>query len=221
MVQILKPDIQVRQFFWSETIENYRLNGVVSEVHLRDIWKQMQRVWRPAIWYLLEEQRIQRRGRTTPDSVLAAVTLGAGIDQLLGELENRNGLLDAYAVDCLSMEAMRCFYGVLEKELQRQGFYISRYHFADPDEEGGENIRSLLDLLQTDISLSPEGMMRPCKSVVYRGFLTEEKAENCELICSSCENLNCQRRRLRSRENYREPGVLKYSYGYQRIFGKK
>lgn len=206
MTEILKPEIDL-DGGWELLMEKYKLNTVMSEIRIQAIWRRMKACAGPVVWYELQEEKRE---------VLAASTLGAGIDRLQEEWVLHGQLLDTYAADCLAMEALLCLYRVLEAELQKKGYYINQYIF----EEGSE-LGQLLEHLQADIHLSAEGMMQPLKSVAYRGILTKEAGRKCNAVCDSCERGDCHHRQSLHMGNYREPGVLKYSYGYQRIFGQK
>lgn len=70
------------------------------------------------------------------------------------------------------------------------------------------------------IRLTCDGVLRPMKSVVFIGILTTDKDKRCSTICRDCGREDCPNRYSLHMGNYREPGVLRYSYGYQRIFGK-
>ena len=70
MVQILRPEIQLKSNIWTELSQKYKLNGAVSDMRLQAIWRQMQRCWQPAICYLQDAP-----------PVIAAATLGIAIEE--------------------------------------------------------------------------------------------------------------------------------------------
>ena len=142
--------------------------------------------------------------------------------QLLEEWSDKGQILDSYAADCLAMEALQCLYGLLEDELVKTNAYIERYQFPAPEEEGEENMAYILKQLQCSetIGLTDDGTLRPMKSVVFIGILTADQKKRCSTICRDCGRVDCPNRYSLHMGNYREPGALRYSYGYQRIFGK-
>lgn len=227
MVAFFQPEIELNEHKQRELLEKYRLDSVMSDGHLALLWRQMQQAMSAGLWYILPEESI----------VIAAATLGPGIDRLQEAMEANKRLLDVYAVDCLAMEALQCLYQILAERVRLQGYYINKYIFAEIDTKDGYDTGTLLDMLGAEIALTDEGMMRPLKSVVFTGVLTNDADLACGNLCEQCSNTGCQYRRasygtdancrmsglLKQKKliEEREPGVLKYSYGYQRIFGRK
>lgn len=211
MVQNLKPVVELNSEDWTELLKKYKLQSVMSSVHVQMLWYRMQRALEPEIWYEVHG-----------DEVLAAATLGGGADRLLEEWSGRGQILDSYAADCLAMEALQCLYGLLEDELVKTGTYIAKYLFPDPEDEGTGSMADILEQLgcRQVIEQTYDGMLRPVKSVVFRGLLTENREKRCSTICRDCGRTDCPNRYSLHMGNYREPGALRYSYGYQRIFGK-
>lgn len=72
MVQNLKPVVELNSEDWTELLKKYKLQTVMSSVHVQMVWYRMQRALEPEIWYEVHGKE-----------VLAAATLGEGIDQLL------------------------------------------------------------------------------------------------------------------------------------------
>lgn len=211
MVQNLKPVVELNSEDWTELLKKHKLQNVMSSVHVQMVWYRMQRALEPEIWYEVHGKK-----------VFAAATLGGSIDQLLEEWSDKGQILDSYAADCLAMEALQCLYGLLEDELVKKSVYIERYQFPDPEEEGTGSIADILNQLQCSegIWLTCDGTLRPMKSVVFIGILTTDKDKRCSTICRDCGRVDCPNRYSLHMGNYREPGALRYSYGYQRIFGK-
>ena len=211
MVQNLKPVVELNSEDWTELLKKYKLQTVMSSVHVQMVWYRMQRALEPEIWYEVHGKE-----------VLAAATLGEGIDQLLEKWSDKGQILDSYAADCLAMEALQCLYGLLEDELVKTNVYIEKYQFPDPDEGGDGSMADILKQIQCSeaIRLTRDGALRPMKSVVFIGILTTDKDNHCSTICRDCGREDCPNRYSLHMGNYREPGVLRYSYGYQRIFGK-
>ena len=229
MTMVLRPQIDLDNDRWEELLEKYKLAPVMSAARIKALWRRIRTCSSPVIWYDLQDRQ----------TVAVAATLGPGIDRLQEEWCSHSQLLDVYAADCISMEALQSLYRVVEKELQQQGLYICHYIFTqtgtgtdekaegsgDPDKAVMAGFKSetgqLLEMLSADIHLTAEGMMQPLKSVVYRGILSENEEERCGTVCGDCSRRDCPFSRSLHMDNYRETGVLKYSYGYQRIFGQK
>ena len=211
MIQNLKPVVELNSEDWTELLKKYKLQTVMTSIHVQMLWYRMQRALEPEIWYEVHE-----------DEVLAAATLGEGVDELLAEWSDKGQILDSYAADCLAMEALQCLYGLLEDELVKQNIYIERYQFPDPEKEGAGSMTDILEQLGCDetIVLTADGMLKPMKSVVFVGILTRDREKRCSTICRDCGRADCPNRYSLHMGNYREPGALRYSYGYQRIFGK-
>ena len=75
MTEILKPEIDL-DGGWELLMEKYKLNTVMSEIRIQAIWRRMKACAGPVVWYELQEEKRE---------VLAASTLGAGIDRLQEE----------------------------------------------------------------------------------------------------------------------------------------
>ena len=211
MIQNLKPVVELNSEDWTELLKKYKLQTVMTSIHVQMLWYRMQRALEPEIWYEVHA-----------DEVLAAATLGSGIDELLEEWSDKGQILDSYAADCLAMEALQCLYGILEDELMKKNVYIERYQFPDPEEEGSKSMAHILKQLQCSetIGLTDDGTLRPMKSVVFIGILTADKKNRCSTICRDCGRVDCPNHSSLHLGNSRETGALRYSYGYQRIFGK-
>ena len=217
MVQRLKPVVELNSEGWPALLQKYKLENVMSAAHVQLLWQRVQHVMEPDIWYTVQ----------IPESmtVLAAATLGEGVDTLLESWSEKGQILDSYAADCLAMEALQCMYSLLEDELLKQKLFITEYCFPEPEigeGNGGHGMAAILEQLQCGeyIRMTEDGMLRPLKSVVFSGILTADRAKRCITICENCSRRDCPNRYSLHMGNYREPGALKYSYGYQRIFGK-
>ena len=217
MVQRLKPVVELNSEGWPALLQKYKLENVMSAAHVQLLWQRVQHVMEPDIWYTVQ----------IPESmtVLAAATLGEGVDTLLESWSEKGQILDSYAADCLAMEALQCMYSLLEDELLKQKLFITEYCFPKPEigeGNGGHGMAAILEQLQCGeyIRMTEDGMLRPLKSVVFSGILTADRAKRCITICENCSRTDCPNRYSLHMGNYREPGALKYSYGYQRIFGK-
>ena len=246
MVQRLKPVVELNSEGWPALLKKYKLENVMSAAHVQLLWQQVQHVMEPDIWYTVQIPG-QQKDRTQAENVqsvqlqspgleaqiskekamtvLAAATLGEGLDTLLESWSEKGQILDSYAVDCLAMEALQCMYSLLEDELLKQKLFITEYCFPEPEigeGNGGHGMAAILEQLQCgeSIRMTEDGMLQPLKSVAFSGILTADRAKRCITICENCSRRDCPNRYSLHMGNYREPGALKYSYGYQRIFGK-
>ena len=82
MVQNLKPVVELNSEDWTELLKKYKLQTVMSSVHVQVVWYRMQRALEPEIWYEVHGKE-----------VLAAATLGEGIDQLLEKWSDKGQIL--------------------------------------------------------------------------------------------------------------------------------
>lgn len=217
MVQRLKPVVELNSEGWPALLQKYKLENVMSAAHVQLLWQRVQHVMEPDIWYTVQISESM--------TVLAAATLGEGVDTLLESWSEKGQILDSYAADCLAMEALQCMYSLLEDELLKQKLFITEYCFPEPEigeGNGSHGMAAILEQLQCGeyIRMTEDGMLRPLKSVVFSGILTADRAKRCITICENCSRTDCPNRYSLHMGNYREPGALKYSYGYQRIFGK-
>lgn len=217
MIQRLKPVVELNSEGWPALLKKYKLENVMSAAHVQLLWQRVQHVMEPDIWYTVQISESM--------TVLAAATLGEGVDTLLESWSEKGQILDSYAADCLAMEALQCMYSLLEDELLKQKLFITEYCFPEPEageDNGGNGMAVILEQLQcgTYIRMTEDGMLRPLKSVVFSGILTADREKRCITICENCRRRDCPNRYSLHMGNYREPGALKYSYGYQRIFGK-
>ena len=51
MVQNLKPVVELNSEDWTELLKKYKLQTVMSSVHVQMVWYRMQRALEPEIWY--------------------------------------------------------------------------------------------------------------------------------------------------------------------------
>ena len=50
MVQNLKPVVELNSEDWTELLKKYKLQTVMSSVHVQMVWYRMQRALEPEIW---------------------------------------------------------------------------------------------------------------------------------------------------------------------------
>ncbi len=145
----------------------------------------------------------------------AFLTLGTGLDALQDLYLSSNHMLEAYMIDCLGLELLSAAYEEYARQMQCiSGKSAVKLHFI-----GDEYPFSFMDQMQqamgeTDITYNEQYVMSPQKSVAFLLEMKEQEEEtslqNFRHICSECKNVNCE---YRQRDNY--------TYGYQRIFGRK
>lgn len=141
---------------------------------------------------------------------LCCATLGGELDELLEILERENQLLEAYMLECLSMEMLSLLYEEGKQEIEKSGWFVTGYHF--PDGEGGL-IEQLAEKADFPVTYK-EGYLIPQKSVIYTATLSKErpKEKDCG-ICQNCGRKDCMNRK----KQVRSPKEL--LYGYRRILG--
>lgn len=175
----------------------------VSLGRIEEVWQQLNRRLKPEIDYAgFEDGHIE-----------AAAALGTGVDDYLAELQDSGQMLDALIADRLCMRLLSKLYQVLEDQENRSGKV--RYQYAFPEDI--TVIGSILDHTGTRIRQTDAGMMKPVKSAAYMlipGKGTDQ--DKCGGICAGCSRQDCPYAQQKQKDTL---GALKYSYGYQRIFG--
>ncbi len=63
MVQNLKPVVELNSEDWTELLKKYKLQTVMSSVHVQMVWYRMQRALEPEIWYEYMERKFLRQRR--------------------------------------------------------------------------------------------------------------------------------------------------------------
>lgn len=174
------------------------------------------------------------------NSIAVLMTLGQTVDECQSRMMADGLLLEAYAVECLSMEILNRAYGKLERLLEMEtGMRWGRYLFPGSDGSLEENKRILSAFEQSEVGCNDAYALIPQKSVVYimeeqKTQIQEEAAkrteEACEAerlqkkLCDSCTKKDCPNR-MSADSREKKTGKFKmtdtnYNYGYQRIFGK-
>jgi hypothetical protein len=179
------------------------MTEVVSADRIEQLWQQMLIVMQPVLWYEIESETM----------VAAAATLGRSLDRWQDALTEKKRLLDSYIIDCLALEALQSMYRSLESCLEKKGLFVKQYFF--------DTANTVLDNANTEIEWTEDGMMRPLKSVAFHVLVSRQASDSCGALCGSCEHQQCPYRISSEEKSERDAGVLKYSYGYQKIFGKK
>ncbi|MDD6812132.1 MAG: hypothetical protein PUD93_09745 [Lachnospiraceae bacterium] len=150
--------------------------------------------------------------------VYVVVSLGESVDKLQNRYTEEGNLLEAYMVECISMELLTQAYERTGEIIYRDtGKWLSGFDFL-----GEKYPLSLMeDIFEV---LQPEGicfnhayMLTPKKTVVFVSQLQKERKNSMCYICSQCSNYNCINRLNESTKNVNR----NMTYGYQRIFGKK
>lgn len=143
---------------------------------------------------------------------LCCGTLGVGMDELLETLEGENQLLEAYMLECLSMEMLSLLYEEGKREIEKSGWFVTGYDFLEGEEEQ-KKIERLAGELDFPVTYK-EGYLIPQKSVIYAASLALEKPKegNCG-ICQSCTRKDC----IKKTQTVQSSKEL--LYGYRRILG--
>lgn len=147
--------------------------------------------------------------------VLCCATLGDGIDKLQEELEKEEKWLEAYMLECISMDFLLELYEkgrrVIEEEWKEEPWYIISYDFLDGEGEWREEILKKLDFPV----VYREGYLIPQKSVLYAARLSKGSGGR---KCGICET--CVRKESCSERKGSRP-AKELLYGYMRILGGK
>lgn len=110
------------------------------------------------------------------NSIAVLMTLGQTVDECQSRMMAEGLLLEAYAVECLSMEILNRAYGKLERLLEMEtGMRWGRYLFPGSDGALEENKRILSAFEQSEVSCNDAYALIPQKSVVY--IMEEQKRE--------------------------------------------
>lgn len=171
-------------------------------------------------------------------SAVVAMSLGAGVDELMSSLLKDERLQEAYMLDCLSSELLLEMYREFNTSYARfHRRYVERYVFVGGSvpliEMAGileylhdgalakEDVRGDLgDSNNQDVITANEyGVLTPSKSVVFYAILSENPSTVCGGICYSCDRAECENRldeRLLAKSSNTE-----LNYGYQRIFSQQ
>lgn len=122
------------------------------------------------------------------DYVFCCALLGEAVDELIESIEEKNELLEAYMLECLSMKMLEVLYEKGRCEIEKEGTFVVQYDFL---EEKEEIISGLASLKEFPVKYR-EGYLIPQKSVIYAAVLSCEKKNTkpCS-ICESCGNKNC------------------------------
>lgn len=128
------------------------------------------------------------------NSIAVLMTLGQTVDECQSRMMAEGLLLEAYAVECLSMEILNRAYGKLERLLEKEtGMRWGRYFFPGSDGSLEENKRILSVFEQSEVSCNDAYALIPQKSVVY--IMEEQKAEmqaeTAKLAEKACEAERC------------------------------
>lgn len=150
------------------------------------------------------------------ECAVIAVTLGKGLDDLIRVYEAAQCLGEAYMLDCMGMELLRKSYAMIEIYLQEEySCWVSKMEFIG-DTYPLEALKEILLHMEDGIACNEACMITPMKSAVYILSVSKEKPQKqeniCGNICMNCNNSACQNRMKTKKD---------YTYGYQKIFGKK
>lgn len=222
------------------------VDTVMSRYHFREedkddlaeVLRQLRLVIAPYAEYKINQRTTGVDIIDKATSAVVAMSLGAGVDELMSRLLKDERLQEAYMLDCLSSELLLEMYREFNTSYARfHRRYVERYVFV-----GGNipltEMSGILEYLhegarvkegvggdfgdrnsQDVITANEYGVLTPAKSVVFYAILSENPSTVCSGICYSCNSAECENRldeKLQAKSNNTE-----LNYGYQRIFGQR
>lgn len=146
--------------------------------------QQTEKVMQVSCFYeLLEQGVFCQEGK----SIVAAMTLGAGVDALEDGLMQEGKMLEAYMVECFAQFYLEKAYGIFRTLFrEREGIGLGKFHFlgdAYPLELTPELFRYLP---QDEVTYNEAYVLIPQKSVSFMAPLTEKEHTGSEKDCANC-----------------------------------
>lgn len=156
-----------------------------------------------------------------PEKCLCFMSLGEGIDHKMDQLQADGHILQAYILECFSMELLRKAYGSFAAYMEEMyDIGLSFFHFLDETE-----MQALPDYMAKagiqGIACNESLAFLPQKTVVfycdYEHLMGQKQADHdkCGEICQYCVNTNCPNRKKKEEKT---DISTRLSYGFQRIF---
>lgn len=158
----------------------------------------------------------------------AALTLGAGVDELQDRFAQKGLLTEMYMAETIAEELLLAAYRDFNRWMEKKsGLHVARYFFFGAQEAYPlSELPSALKLLeQQEVQCNRVCCLTPKKSVVFLAELTDEENVRCEGICMGCGRKDCPNRWEENddRKGLRWPDLtaaLTLPYGYARILGR-
>lgn len=148
-----------------------------------EIYKKLVKQIQPVLYYNYEQ--IDR------NKMIGVISLGTAPDICMDDYQQQELFLEAYAVDCLSLELLNCSYRQLKEIVYReQRQFLEAMHFCDTEE-----LKVLIPKLKClwpsfPVQVNDAGALIPSKTVVFYGYLSTQ-ACTLEHVCATCSRKDC------------------------------
>ena len=158
----------------------------ISFAEMNALYKKVLRSIRPIAYY-------QQKCNT---DVVAVITLGKPLDELLETYSKQGNLYDAYVIESIAMEMLSKTYGKLNQLLLRKtGLWARSYQFPGA-ELPIEDMQEIFERLRPiPVTYNQAYQMQPQKSVAFRVVFTDKQDESFGNTCETCNNKNCTQRK--------------------------
>ena len=177
----------------SQACKSYHFQGEDREM-FEQMARRMEEAAKPVFFCRVPDE--EEKGRAPWKKIryenyaLCLASLGKEIDSLAELCQKEQKLLEAYMLECLSMEMLALVYEEGEKEIEKRYGLVKAYDFL---EDGMEEF--LEEFLEETGSLVKyqKGYLIPQKSVIYAAVLSGEKKKGGG-ICANCRRRDCVRK---------------------------
>ena len=134
------------------------------------------------------------------DTMLGAITLGEGYDELQQAYTKERQVGQAYRMETLGMEYLRRCYEWFNQAVGLDGKgYPGAYHYLESAQEICRACDYLAEKQFTVLHCNAQGVLIPAKSVIFKTELHREKRESCAHSCEICRAVHCSFRQSRQR----------------------
>ncbi len=206
------------------------LRNVTEKYHFQEkdlalmgvVCSEVLKLAKPQAVYRINQWNTGIKDIDTGQTALVAMTLGAGVDEILEGYERGGNLEEAYMVECMASELLLYMYERFNRDYARfHRRYVKKYVFIGEDIPVSDMSVILGHLyekgdLEQDIYANEYGVLIPSKSVVFYALLTDNPNQICQGICVGCNRTDCENSQFKGNES-RKQAVP--NYGMQRIFG--
>ncbi len=138
---------------------------------------------RPECFYLYD--------KTCHEMVTVVVTLGSSFDRHHQEFLDQDQILEAHAMDCLSLALLSQSYEKIKELIHREKRQFVTSMVFPEDYEISEIIHSFQELSdEFPVNVNAAGALIPSKTVVFRGKLSSYHESSAD-TCTNCHNHGC------------------------------